>query len=130
GCRRGAAATSDDGTHTMTSDVAGWRSVRSMAPRVTASPSRPVSMSSPVTDQPACERPSAIEPPISPRPTTWARRAPSDGEVIAQLARAVQVDVVQRVARLVGVEVDEDADAPRCGACHVDLGGAQERDRA
>ena len=111
--RATAATTCEDGTATMATSVARCaRAVPSTTPRASAvalGRRRRGPRRSPTSPRRAARaRPS---PRRGRGPTTWARAA-SVGEVIAQLARAVEVDVVQLVAGTLGVQVHEHADAP------------------
>src|ERR1700722_2654463 len=128
--RRATAPTAAAGTATKT--ISAWRSspATSMTSACSAARSRSSSTSRPETCQPRWRNPSAIDPPISPVPTTSARRRfpTSAREVIAEPLGAVEVDVPDLLARPGRVHVEEDPDAEWLGSGHGDLGGAQERD--
>ena len=83
----------------------------------------------PVTVQPCVSASaSATDAPISPRPTTWAWRL--FGEVITQALGVSKVHVSKFASRPGGVDVDQNPDAHRHRAGHVDLAGAEQRDVA
>src|ERR1700733_14594095 len=128
--RRATAAAAAAGTATKITSARRSSPAASTTPASSAACSCSSLESRPETYQPRRRRPSPIDPPIRPVPTTSARRRPplSAGEVIAEHLGAVEVDVFDLVARPGRVDVHEDPDAERLGTGYGDLGRAQERD--
>src|SRR5690606_748076 len=131
---RASSATARTGVATKVIVASGSSPTASRAPSSSARWARAGSRSRPVTYQPSRRSRMPIDPPISPVPTITARpgvggcpRTTSGGEVVAQVAGALEVDVVQLAAGPVGVQVDEHSDAAGRPALDVELARADER---
>src|SRR5665213_3011272 len=96
-----------------------------MTPVLSAKATVAPSMSLPVTRQPHSFSASATDEPISPSPTTWARRL--FGEVIAQRLSVTKIDVTKIATRTWSVDVHHHPHGERLGTRNVDLTRAQQR---
>src|SRR5581483_9385835 len=133
------AAIADTGTAMNVTSAPGSSPTASSTPSSRARSARDVSRSRPVTCQPRARSASPIEPPMSPVPTTTARRsvrpdavepgsvgAGSVGQVIAEASSALEVHVVQLVAGPFGGEVHHHPDAQRRAALDRQLARADQ----
>src|SRR5262245_35308096 len=101
------------------------------ASRLTAAARRSASRSNPTTSCPSPARARPIDPPTRPVPTTATRITPPLlGKVVAQRPRALEIYVMQFVARRLAVEVHHHADRALHAVADAQLARAQERDSA
>src|SRR5262249_47658036 len=129
-------ATLPTGTATTTRSALATASA-TLAARVSTAPAsfaraaRVASSSNPTTSDPSLRSARPTDPPMSPVPSSATRRGGGMlgllREIGAELRRAVEEDVPQLVARLVGIAVDEHTDAPRHAVRHVLLHRAEPR---
>src|SRR5918994_1759665 len=133
---RASSATARTGIATKVTAASASSPTASRAPSASAREARAGSRSRPVTCQPTRRSRMPIDPPTRPVPTTTARpgsggrpstTSESARQVVAQVARTLEVHVVQLVAGDVGHQVDHHADAPGGAAIDVELACAHER---
>ena len=132
--RRAAEGMADTGVATTVRSAPASSPTASSAPAATARAGRSASASVPLTYQPDARRAKADRPAdqagaddVGPPLRAGRKHGGSAGEVVAQALGALEVDVAQLRSRTIGVEVDEDPDAPGSARHDVELACAQQR---